>query len=134
MPAISAATTARARLGDAARLVEWIIADVTKWRPARQYDIWHDRAAFHFLTAPEDRSAYVERLLAAVKPGGHAIIATFAPDGPERCSGLPVMRYDAASLADAVGPSFALTAERRHLHTTPWGSAQAFQFAVLRRL
>ena len=85
---------ARQRLGGAASQVDWIVADVTRWRPGRTYDIWHDRAAFHFLTDAADRDAYVERLTTAVKPGGHAIIATFAPDGPERCSGLPVMRYD----------------------------------------
>ena len=125
---------ARQRLGGAASQVDWIVADVTRWRPGRTYDIWHDRAAFHFLTDAADRDAYVERLTTAVKPGGHAIIATFAPDGPERCSGLPVMRYNSALLAAALGPSFRLVEERRHRHTTPWGSTQAFQFSVLRRV
>jgi trans-aconitate methyltransferase len=124
---------ARKRLGAAAGQVDWIAADITRWQPARTYDLWHDRAVFHFLTEAADRAAYVERLAAAVGPGGHAIIASFAPDGPERCSGLPVMRYDAAALAATIGPAFALAGERRSAHTTPWGSSQAFQFSLLRR-
>lgn len=124
----------KARLGKAAASIEWIVADVTEWWPSRNYDFWHDRAAFHFLTAPADREAYIERLHAAVAPGGHAIISTFATDGPERCSGLPVMRYDPAALAQLVGPAFRLMDQRRHVHTTPWGSTQAFQFSVLRRV
>jgi trans-aconitate methyltransferase len=130
----AALDAARDRLGAMASQVDWIVADVTQWRPGRTYDIWHDRAAFHFLTDAADRAAYVERLTTAVKPGGHAIIATFAPDGPERCSGLPVMRYDSAMLAAAIGPAFRLVEERRHGHTTPWGSTQAFQFCALRRV
>ena len=129
----AALDVARARLGPFAAGVEWVAENVARWKPARQYDFWHDRAAFHFLTAPVDRAAYVERLHAAVKPGGHAIIATFALDGPERCSGLPVERYDPQMLAEVVGPGFQLVAERRHIHTTPWGSSQSFQFSVLRR-
>ena len=129
-----AVETAKARLGKAAGNVEWIVADVTGWTPARTYDLWHDRAGFHFLTGAGDRAAYVERLHAALKPEGHAIIATFAPDGPERCSGLPVMRYDAAMLAGVVGPSFQLIDQRRHEHITPWGSTQVFQFGVLKRV
>jgi SAM-dependent methyltransferase len=129
----SALSAAKSRLGDLAEQVEWIAADVTKWSPVRTYDVWHDRAAFHFLTEPQDCAAYAGRLGMAVRPGGTAIIATFAPDGPERCSGLPVTRYDAAGLAAAAGPLFELVAERRHTHSTPWGSPQAFQYAVLRR-
>jgi 2-polyprenyl-3-methyl-5-hydroxy-6-metoxy-1,4-benzoquinol methylase len=130
----AAIEVAKARLGAAADAVEWIAADVTEWRPEHSYDIWHDRAAFHFLTEPEARQAYVERLDTALKPGGHAVIATFAPDGPERCSGLPVMRYDPAGLAEVLGLSFRLLDQRRHLHTTPWGSTQAFQFSLLKRV
>jgi SAM-dependent methyltransferase len=125
---------AKARLGPAADDVEWIAADVTEWKPERRYDIWHDRAAFHFLTEADARQAYVERLHAALKPEGHAIIATFAPDGPERCSGLPVMRYDPAGLAAVLGPSFQLADQRRHIHTTPWGSTQVFQFSLVKRV
>lgn len=123
----------KARLGAAAGDVEWIASDVAVWEPRRVYDFWHDRAAFHFLTEPDNRAAYVERLHAAVKARGYAIIATFALDGPEQCSGLPVSRYDPATLAGVVGPSFRLVDQRRHVHTTPWGSTQAFQFSVLQR-
>ncbi|OCP38537.1 class I SAM-dependent methyltransferase [Ensifer sp. LC163] len=130
----AALSAAKARLGTRGDDVEWIAADVTEWRPTRSYDVWHDRAAFHFLTEPDDRAAYIDRLHAAVKPGGHAIIATFALDGPERCSGLPVMRYDPATLAGLIGPSFRLVEERRHIHATPSGSTQAFQFSVLQRV
>lgn len=130
----AALDAARARLGAAANDVEWIAADVTEWTPERRYDIWHDRAAFHFLVEAEARQAYVEALHTALKPEGHAIIATFAPDGPERCSGLPVMRYDPAGLADVIGPSFKLIDHRRHVHTTPRGSTQAFQFSLLKRV
>jgi len=129
----AALDAARARLGAKAGKVTWIVADVTLWEPSRTYDIWHDRAAFHFLTDPNDRGAYVARLKRALNVGGHAIIATFAPDGPERCSGLPVVRYDAASLGRALGPDFGLVEALRHAHATPWGSQQAFQFSVFRR-
>ncbi|MDQ6434901.1 class I SAM-dependent methyltransferase [Mesorhizobium sp. LHD-90] len=125
---------AKARLGKAGKSVDWIVADVTDWQPAHAYDVWHDRAALHFLTDPADQAAYFERLRLALRPGGAAIIATFAPDGPERCSGLPVVRYDPATLAAAAGPSFVLAGERRHAHLTPWGATQAFQFSLLRRV
>jgi SAM-dependent methyltransferase len=126
----NALETARKRLDVRADAVEWIVADVTKWEPSRTFDVWHDRAAFHFLTDPGDRAAYVERLRQALKPGGHAIIATFAPDGPERCSGLPIVRYDGLQLAETVGDAFRLVAEHRKMHRTPWGSEQSFQFSV----
>jgi len=129
----AALDTARARLGDRAAAVRWIVADATTWQPAKPYDIWHDRAAFHFLTHDDERSAYIARLRQALKIGGHAIIATFAPDGPERCSGLPVVRYDSAALGRTLGPMFALIDSMRHEHVTPWGSPQAFQFSVFRR-
>jgi trans-aconitate methyltransferase len=86
-------TTAQHRLGPAAELVTWVQADVTRWRPPRRYDLWHDRAVFHFLTTHTDQQRYLDTLAAALLPGGHAIIGTFANDGPERCSGLPVARY-----------------------------------------
>jgi 2-polyprenyl-3-methyl-5-hydroxy-6-metoxy-1,4-benzoquinol methylase len=124
---------ARTRLGDRASQVQWIVADVTKWHPARTFDLWHDRAAFHFLTDTADRSAYVTCMQQAIKPGGHAIIGTFATDGPEKCSGLPVNRYDEASLARELGEGFELTESRRHDHSTPWNSSQRFLFCVFRR-
>ena len=128
----AALAAAKARLGDN-KHVQWIVADMTKWVPAESYDIWHDRAAFHFLTEPGDRAAYVARLRQAVKPGGHVIIGTFAIDGPERCSGLPVQRYDAASLTAELGEGFSLVDARRHDHATPWGATQHFQFCTFRR-
>ncbi len=130
----AALAAAKARLGDSAHGVQWLASDVTTWQPLQSFDIWHDRAAFHFLTEARDRAAYLSRLKQALKPGGHAIIATFAPDGPERCSGLPVMRYDAASLAQTLGDSFALVESRNHQHITPWHSMQRFQFSIFRRV
>ncbi|MGE6786527.1 class I SAM-dependent methyltransferase [Ensifer adhaerens] len=130
----AALDAAKARLGARSGLVQWVAADVTGWMPDRVYDLWHDRAAFHFLTDPVDRAAYVERLTAAVRPGGYAIIATFAPDGPERCSGLPVMRYDPPTLAGVIGSSFRLVDALRHAHQTPSKALQAFQFSVLQRV
>jgi SAM-dependent methyltransferase len=124
---------AKDRLGGDAGQVRWIAADVTKWRCGQPFDIWHDRAAFHFLVERADRDAYLDRLRAGVRPGGHAIIATFAPDGPERCSGLPVQRYDATALGEILGPAFGLVERQSHRHTTPWGAVQSFQFSVLRR-
>ena len=121
------------RIGAAASAVDWIVADATTWQPVKSYDIWHDRAAFHFLTDPHDRAAYVERLRSAVAAGGHVIIATFAPDGPEKCSGLPVQRHDSASLSSGLGPEFELVVTRSEIHHTPWHSTQAFQFSRFRR-
>jgi SAM-dependent methyltransferase len=129
----AALAAARARMGDKAARVTWLAADVTIWEPSRAYDIWHDRAAFHFLNDPKDQAAYVARLRRALRPGGHAIIGTFALDGPERCSGLPVSRYDANSLAATLGGGFELIDTRRHEHTTPWGATQKFQFSTFRR-
>jgi SAM-dependent methyltransferase len=128
----AALTAAKTRLGGRAAQVRWLVADATTWEPSETYDIWHDRAAFHFLTEAHDRDAYVTRLRRALKPGGYAIIATFALDGPEKCSGLPVVRYDAASLGKLLGPGFTLMTARPHAHATPWGSAQSFQFSVFR--
>jgi SAM-dependent methyltransferase len=130
----AALATAKARLGARAKRVQWVAGDVTIWEPRQSYDVWHDRAAFHFLTEARDRAAYLSRLKKCLKPGGHAIIATFALDGPERCSGLPVMRYDAASLAEMLGEEFTLVETRRHLHSTPWHSTQQFQFSIFRRV
>jgi SAM-dependent methyltransferase len=128
----NALEAARRRIGPSAAAVEWIVADATEWQPARRYDVWHDRAAFHFLTDPRDRSAYVERLRAAIAPGGQVIIGTFAPDGPEKCSGLPVQRHDSASLSAELGPDFELLETRGETHHTPWHSTQAFQFSRFR--
>ena len=129
----NALDAAKKRIGAAASAVDWIVADATTWQPVKTYDVWHDRAAFHFLTDPRDRIAYVGRLRTAVASGGHVIIATFAPDGPEKCSGLPVQRHDSASLAAELGPGFDLVETRSQIHRTPWQSTQAFQFSRFRR-
>ncbi|MBL4928538.1 class I SAM-dependent methyltransferase [Fuscibacter oryzae] len=121
---------ARNRLEGAADTVHWIAADITQWAVPRRFDLWHDRAVFHFLTEATNRAAYLERLHDAVPSGGHAIIATFAPDGPDRCSGLPVIRYDPTSLARQVGGRFTLIAHRAQKHQTPGGNTQSFQFSL----
>ena len=129
----AALQAAKERMGSAGDAIQWVAADVTAWRPPHPFDIWHDRAAFHFLVDAKDRQAYIDRLSSGVKAGGHAIIATFAPDGPEKCSGLPVQRYDPEGLGKAVGGGFELVEHLAHHHVTPWGAAQSFQFSVLRR-
>ncbi|WP_454642313.1 class I SAM-dependent methyltransferase [Bradyrhizobium liaoningense] len=129
----NALDAAKRRIGKTGSIVDWIVADATTWQPARTYDVWHDRAAFHFLTDPRDRAAYVERLRAALSPGGQVIIGTFAPDGPEKCSGLPVQRHDSASLAAELGREFELVETRSETHHTPWQSTQAFQFSRFTR-
>lgn len=120
------------RLAPQGGQIDWIVADVTTWRPRRQYDIWHDRAALHFLTEAADQLAYADRLRRALRPGGYTIIGTFAKDGPEKCSGLPVVRHDADSLAVILGERFTLVDTRRHAHVTPWQSIQPFQFSTFR--
>lgn len=125
---------ARERLGEKASVPLWIEADVTTGWTLKPMDLWHDRAVFHFLTDPADRERYRERLLATLKPGGSAIIATFAPDGPEKCSGLPVQRYSPEELRSVMGEAFELVEARPHVHLTPWGAAQSFQYSRLRRV
>lgn len=124
---------ARARLGARSDAVRWIAADVTTFRPTERYDLWHDRAVFHFLTSAEDRAAYVAALEHSLAPGGYVVVGTFALDGPERCSGLEVVRYDAAGLVAALGESFALLETARQEHVTPSGKVQAFTFVRLVR-
>ena len=125
---ISGAALARvqARLGATASIPTWLEADVAGDWSLKPMDIWHDRAAFHFLTAGEDRERYRFHLLETLKPGGSAIVATFALDGPERCSGLPVMRYSPESLSAEFGPELAMIESIPHAHTTPRGSTQSF--------
>jgi hypothetical protein len=124
-----ALAVSRDRLGSRAEFVNWVVGDVTTWQPQQNYGVWHDRAAFHFLTDTSDRTAYAECVRKAVPPHGHVIIGTFAPDGPERCSGLPVVRHDSVSLSAILGPSFRLVKTTRHDHRTPGGSLQRFQFS-----
>ena len=123
----------RLRLDDRGAAIRWEVADVLDWRPDRSFDIWHDRAVFHFLISQEDRAAYKRALLQATRQGSHAIIATFALDGPETCSGLPVQRYSAAALAAEFSPEFQLLDAWSKVHVTPWGAEQHFQWVALAR-
>jgi 2-polyprenyl-3-methyl-5-hydroxy-6-metoxy-1,4-benzoquinol methylase len=125
----AAIEVARSRTGAAADSIRWLRADVTEeGLPARSYDVWHDRAVFHFLTKPEERLAYVRNVARAVKPGGHVIVSTFGPEGPEKCSGLDVKRYDAESLHDEFGTRFRLIESSKELHRTPAGTTQQFLY------
>lgn len=121
------------RLGAAADALTWIQADVTADWNLKPMDIWHDRAVFHFLTTPVQRTGYVTHLRQTLKRNGSAIIATFALDGPTQCSGLPVVRYTPEMLARELGDGFALVDSVRHVHVTPWGTEQAFQYSRLVR-
>lgn len=120
---------ARNRLGSASDLVQWIAADVTEADlPVGPVDVWHDRAVFHFLTRQEDRVAYVRNVARSVRPGGHVIVGAFGPEGPLKCSGLDVVRYDADSLHDEFGPDFRLVESRKEIHETPFGTTQQFVY------
>jgi len=130
----TALQTAQQRLGEKASFVTWIEADITQGKlPHHAYDVWHDRATFHFLTHPEDRQRYVEAVQHAVKPGGHVIVATFALDGPSQCSGLDVTQYDPTSLYNEFGDDFTLIDSTREVHQTPWGSEQRFVYCYCRK-
>ena len=119
----------RSRLGEQADLVSWIVGDITVIAlPERHYDVWHDRAVFHFLTSEADQRAYVERVMHSVRKGGHVIVATFGPLGPDTCSGLEVLRYDAQTLHDEFGKRFALIDHVTELHQTPAGAMQQFVY------
>jgi trans-aconitate methyltransferase len=122
----------RERLGRSAAGVTFLECDVTQFHPTRTYTLWHDRAVFHFLVSAEDRRKYRETLSAALIPGGHAVIATFGPSGPDRCSGLPTDRYDAAAIAKDFS-GLQLVDSRLALHHTPWGAPQQFLHCLLRR-
>ena len=130
-PALEAA---KARLGVRADNVRWEIADITDWHPFRRFDVWHDRAVFHFLTQPEQREAYRSALSQGVAAGGLVIVATFALDGPEKCSGLPVRRYDPAGLAAEMGDGLQLIYGWPEEHVTPWGARQSFNWCAFRRV
>lgn len=131
----AALATARKRLGSKASAVRWIQADITKANlPDQQFDIWHDRAVFHFLTEPEERAAYVQAVLRSVKPGGHVIIATFAEDGPDQCSGLPVMRYRPDELHAEFGEAFSLLKHEKEAHHTPAAKVQQFVYCYCRKI
>jgi 2-polyprenyl-3-methyl-5-hydroxy-6-metoxy-1,4-benzoquinol methylase len=121
------------RLGSAAEQVRWLAGDIVEIElEPHAYDLWHDRAVFHFLTTPERRLAYVRQVTRAVKPGGHVIVSTFGPEGPTKCSGLEVMRYDAESLHSEFGGCFRLVESSKELHQTPFGTTQQFLYCYCR--
>ena len=125
---------AQKRLGARAKDVTWLEADILQTSlPHHEFDLWHDRAVFHFLTDRDDRKRYVEAVKEAVKPGGHIIVATFASDGPERCSGLPVARYEPESLHHEFGDAFALLYGANEAHQTPFGTQQKFIYCYCRK-
>jgi SAM-dependent methyltransferase len=132
---ISGAAIARAqtRLGARASQVSWIVTDVTTEWAVPSVDFWHDRAVFHFLVEESDRTRYVRNLRRGLKPGGHVLIATFAPDGPTKCSGLPVMRHSSESLNHELGADFGVVRALVEAHTTPMSTTQSFLFALFRR-
>ncbi|MBD2857402.1 class I SAM-dependent methyltransferase [Spongiibacter sp. KMU-158] len=127
---ISAAALAHSqqRLGDLAEKVSWRTADITAVDFGVKFDLWHDRAVFHFLTAAADRQAYIENLKQALKPGGFLILSAFDIGGPEKCSGLEIVQYDAEKLQAVLGADFNLLEERREQHHTPAGREQAFHY------
>jgi SAM-dependent methyltransferase len=130
----AALAAAHARLGAMAERVQWLEADILHAElPEHDYDVWHDRAVFHFLTRVEDRRAYVQQVLRAVRPGGLVIVATFAEDGPTHCSGLPVMRYAPPELHAEFGEPFYPLGHERESHQTPSGKAQKFVYCFCRR-
>ena len=120
----------KARLGERALQVEWIVADITEHDSLSEFDIWHDRAVFHFITDPDDRRHYVDLLKRSLPIGGHFVVGTFAKGGPDKCSGLPICQYDAATMHAELGPSFKPVECSEYLHTTPTGKPQQFFFGV----
>ena len=131
----SALAASRARLGTRAASVQWIAADITRADlPAARYDVWHDRAVFHFLTDAADRARYVAQVLKSVKPGGHVIVAAFGPGGPLQCSGLDVVRYDPDALHAAFGAPFRLLGHETEIHHTPAGKEQEFVYCYCVRI
>ena len=128
----SALAATSSRLGDRAAALTTVCGDVLTWAPSTAYDVWHDRAVFHFLTEATDREAYRDRVFSALRPGGLLVVGTFATDGPEQCSGLPVSRYDVDGLAAVFGEGFELVESRCTEHHTPWGTVQPFTWVALR--
>lgn len=123
----------RKRLGAQASSVSWIACDITKANlSGRSFDVWHDRAVFHFLTSPEQRIAYVHQVAQTVKRGGHVLVSTFGPEGPQKCSGLDVVRYDSESLHAEFGVHFQLLESFKELHKTPFGTTQQFLYCLCR--
>lgn len=129
----TALDTAKRRLGARAAHVDWVTADITQVRDLGTFDVWHDRAVFHFLIEPEDQIKYVDLARRTIAPGGHVIIASFADDGPARCSGLDVCRYNAATMAAVLGASFSLVRTATEKHVTPSGTPQSFFYGMFQR-
>lgn len=123
----------KARLGENATQIEWLVSDITTSElPAQRYDVWHDRAVFHFLTEPAQRVTYVRQVIRAMKPGGRVIVATFGPEGPTSCSGLETVRYDSDGLHSEFGERFRLVESAIELHETPFGTTQQFLYCYCR--
>ena len=130
---LTALEATKKRLGQAGDRVRWLAADITSVPlPEHSFDIWHDRAVFHFLTAADDRAAYVRNVRHAMRPGGFVIVSTFGPEGPTRCSGLDVVRYDREKLHAEFGAHFRLIDSSKELHYTPWGAPQQFLYCYCR--
>jgi 2-polyprenyl-3-methyl-5-hydroxy-6-metoxy-1,4-benzoquinol methylase len=130
----TAVSRGQERLGSRASMVHWVVADITASPDLGSFDVWHDRAVFHFLTNPADRAAYVTLLNRTISVGRYAVIATFAPDGPAKCSGLAVRRYSGRTLSEELGHSFQLLKNVPETHVTPMGRPQSFQYSAFRRV
>jgi ubiquinone/menaquinone biosynthesis C-methylase UbiE len=130
----AAINIARERLGDKAERVHWITGDILKFIPSRHYDCWHDRAVFHFVTQPDNIHHYTQLMTNAIQPHGTLIIGTFAEDGPEKCSGLPVNRYSQSKLENILQPSFEKIRCMNEKHQTPFNTTQSFTFCSFRRV
>ena len=122
------------RLGSKSNDIKWLVGDITNQNDLGKYDIWHDRAVFHFLTDEKDRSKYIKIASNTIPIGGHIVIGTFALDGPEKCSDLPICRYDENSLSKIFEPSFKMLSHYKNNHVTPWHSIQSFIFVILRKI
>lgn len=120
--------TTQNRLGEKAKNVRWLAQDITAFRPSERYQLWHDRAVFHFMTTPKALEGYITSLHHSLAPGGHIVLATFALDGPKQCSGLPIEAYDVEKLTQTLGPNFVLLSSKKETHTTPYGTPQPFVY------
>lgn len=125
---------AQERLNQSAQRIKWIESDIMEFESPDRYDLWHDRAVFHFLTNSQDRKKYIRIMEKSVKPGGHVIIGTFSLEGPPKCSGLDVERYDVHKMKEELGSSFELVRSKDEVHMTPWGKEQKFLYCHFRRI
>lgn len=125
--------TAQTRLGEPVKSIDWVEADITQFQTTKHFDLWHDRAVFHFLTQTSERKRYINLLHQTIKPGGHVIIAAFTMGGPKKCSGLDIVQYDAIKLSQELGEVFTLIEQEDELHITPSGNEQAFGYYHFKR-